>query len=184
MARTGGNPDIATAPKPGATSEIGKFKISLNAYKGSKKPRHISQRVPDNLVELYNWYKEISTKEINVLLEIQNMYKVMKEGMMDKLADKILSNETLTKKDLDHLKLIKDTLVDLHKLKYGDKKTVEHKIDMRDVRKAIFSENPKKIIEVNENGTVSQDMDRGGRGQGHAEENREDKESDGSAGKL
>ena len=177
------NPNIANERKTGPTSEIGKWKARVNRFQGSKN-QPPSRKVPPQLAELYNWYKGFRTKDIETLLELQNIYKVIKDGFIDRLADKILSNEQLTRKDLDHLKLIKDTLVDYHKLKYGDKKTVEHTITMKDVRKAIFSDKPKKVVEVEPDGSISQDMDRSGRSERTQQENGKNKKSDGSSGEV
>lgn len=176
-----GNPNIAKERKTGPTSEIGKWKARVNRFQGSKN-QPPCRKVPPKLASLYDWYKGLRTNEIETLLELQNLYKVMKGGLFERMTDKILSGEQLTKKDLDHLKLVKDTLVDFHKLKYGEKRTVEHKVDMKDVRRAIFSSKPTKIVEVEPDGTISQDMDRSGCSERTQQENGKNKKSNGSSG--
>lgn len=72
------------------------------------------------------------------------------------------AGEPLTKNDLKFMQLIKETLVEFHKMKYGEKKIVETTVSIEDVRKVIFSKEVttqkeiKKVVdaEVN-NDTVS-----------------------------
>ncbi len=176
MARIGGNPDIGEIAKTKSTgpkTEIGKWKAST--VRGSKKNIVNAKydKTPPEVRELWAWFKEIKTKEIETLIELKNLYNVVKSGLYNKLMEKVVGGEDLTRKDLDHIKLVKDTLVDLHKLKYGDRKVIEHKVDIKDIRRAIFSSNPKKVIEVNADGKISQDMG----GSGHGQDREQDRET-------
>ena len=88
----------------------------------------------------------MKTPELNELVELKNLYKVLKNNAAATIMDKMIAGEELNKRDIEILKLLKDTLVDTHKLKYGDKTTVEHKFSALDLRNAIFSNTGKKVI--------------------------------------
>ncbi|KKL48616.1 hypothetical protein LCGC14_2323720 [marine sediment metagenome] len=161
------NPNIGKeAHKGGPKTEVGKFMASIGAFKESKTN---TRPVPKKLAKLYLWFQGKTTKNINFLLELQNLYEVLKYYQIETISKKILSHEELSKKDFDALKLLKDTLVESNKIKYGDKKIIENVVSVKDVRAAIFSENlsTKKIVnaEVIEDEPVSQDLDRSGRGE-------------------
>lgn len=141
-----GNPNIRELIKTGPTTEIGKFKITLNALKDGKR-----SRIPPELMELYNWYKSLDRNEIDELIELKNMSFILKQVTMPAILQKLLNNEQLSKKELDAIRLWKETIVDLHKLKYGDKKVIESKITYEDVRKQIFSDKTIIDAEVIEN---------------------------------
>ncbi len=155
-----GNPNILEVSKhsTGPKTELGKFmrKVKLIA----------PQNIPHGMQELYDWYKGFNTKEVKTMLELNNIYNHLKTEMVECAAKRKLSGEGYTSKDLAMYKLIKETLVDIHKLIHGEKKTVKHEVTIDDIRNAMFSEKPKKIIEVSPDGTISQDMDRSGRGEG------------------
>jgi len=111
------NMDIANTPKPSAKTSVGKFYRNLSMFKREK--------VPKELLELYDFCKSLDTKKVNYILELTNLYKVIQKSMMPTLIDKMLHGEMLNKREIDALRLIKDTLVESHKLKYGDHKVIE-----------------------------------------------------------
>ena len=166
------NPDIKNFGQKGglATSSnpISKFRRELGKFKREK--------VPYELLSLYDWYKGLDKREIDYLLEIKNMYKLLQDITLPRLIDKALHGEDLTKNDIQKFKLLTDMMEKSHKLKYGDKKVIEKVVTMKDVRKAIFAD--KKVIDVKviNNGPVSQDLDR----TRHSEEPRENETSDDS----
>ncbi len=127
------------APKPGPLTSIGKFRAALNAYKGKTK-------VPAEVQELFEWTISMNTSELNELTELKNLYKVLKRNSAATIMDKMIAGEELNKRDIEILKLLKDTLVDTHKLKYGDKTTIEHKVTALDLRNAIFAPTPNKKV--------------------------------------
>lgn len=156
------NMDIKNTPKPGPLTTIGKFRASLNSYKAKG-----TTKIPEEIKELFEWALSMNTSELNELTELKNLYKVIKQNSAATIMDKMIAGEELNKRDIEILKLLKDTLVDTHKLKYGDKKTIEHKVTALDLRNAIFAPTPnKKVIHAkvlktggDENDDVSQDMD-------------------------
>ena len=166
------NPDIKNFGQKGglATSSnpISKFRRELGKFKREK--------VPYELLSLYDWYKGLDKREIDYLLEIKNMYKLLQDITLPRLIDKALHGEDLTKNDIQKFKLLTDMMEKSHKLKYGDKKVIEKVVTYDDVRRQMFSD--KKIInaKVISDEPISQDVDR----TRHPEEPREDKTSNGS----
>ena len=135
------NMNIKNAPKPGPLTPVGKFRASLNSYKGKE-----TTKIPVEIKELFEWSLSMKTTELNELTELKNLYKVIKQNSAATIMDKMIAGEELNKRDIEILKLLKDTLVDTHKLKYGDKKTIEHKVTALDLRNAIFSNKPDKRV--------------------------------------
>jgi len=154
----------------GATTTIGKFRRQLGCF--------TREYVPPDLLELFDFYKGMNTREINYVLELANLYKVVQKAMLPTLVDKITHGENLNKTEIDALRLLKDTLVESHKLKYGEHKVIERIVTANDLRKQIFYPD-KKIVDVediskekeeNLNEPVSQDLDRSGCGEEQSED--------------
>ena len=155
-----GNPNIRSIIKTGPTTELGKFKVSLNALKDGKR-----SRIPAEAMEVFNFWKSLDKKQINELIELKNFSIILKEITIPAIIEKVTLNEQLTKKELDTLRLWKETIVDLHKLKYGDKKVIEHQVTVADIRRQMMSD--KKIIdaEVLSNDPIRQSDDNSGSGE-------------------
>ena len=136
-----GNPNIKDIVKTGPTTELGKFKVSLNALKHGRRTE-----IPKEALEVYNWYKSLDRNELNEILELKNVSFIMKQLLLPVILQKIMNSESLNKKELDTLRLWKETIVDLHKLKYGDKKVIEHQVTVADIRRQMMSD--KKIIDA------------------------------------
>lgn len=142
-----GNPNIKEISQfsTGPTTKIGKFRISLNNYKKSG-----GRNIPDEIKELFEWYLAMKQKDVDCLLELKNLYQVLKVHTSAEIFDKIITGENLSKGDREMLKLLKDTLVDTQKLEFGEKSIIEHKVTYKDVRDQIFSDRmivDAKIIE-------------------------------------
>ena len=133
------NMSLKDAPKPGPLTPIGKFRSSLNAYKGRKD-------VPAEVRELYEFYLGLKTKEIDQLRELKNLSNIIKTNAVAIIFDKMIAGEELSKRDIELLKLFKDTNVESYKLEHGDKHVIEHKVTAVDIRNAIFA--GKKVIDV------------------------------------
>ena len=65
--------------------------------------------------------------------------------MIPSLIKTLESGSMPTKQQLDGLRLIKDILAESHKLKYGDKKVIEHVVTQADLIKHMKKQ---KIVEV------------------------------------
>ena len=123
MARPGGSPDIHEISKKstGPISEIGKFRSSLNSWKG--KGNFYLDRVPQEVKDLYTWFKGLTTNDRNFLFELQGIYDVLKANLLNgDIPKKVLSGEKLNKTELEQFKLLVDITEKHHKMKYGEKK--------------------------------------------------------------
>ncbi len=119
--------------------DIGKFKTDINALK--------LENVPPPLIELFSWIKSIKTKDVEPLLELKNFYKLMKASSFRQLVDRLLSGKVPTPQEIKYLRLIKDTIVDMNKMEFGEKRVVEHEINVKDIRRAMMADH-KKIVDV------------------------------------
>jgi len=88
-----------------------------------------------------NWIFSKETKQLKEILELENLFKLLK-GTTDRIIyeKKVLENQEFTKTDLAYFKLLKETLVDLNRLKYGDKK-VNVNVGYDDIREMMFGKN-------------------------------------------
>jgi hypothetical protein len=95
-------------------------------------------KVPDRLLLLYRWFHGMKSTEVKALMELKQIYKLVKSESFARMSEKISQGEQLSKKDLDFLKFMKDLLVDLHKLEFGEKHHVEHEVTIADIRNVVL----------------------------------------------
>lgn len=87
---------------------------------------------------VYNWVRSYSSKQLQELMELENLFKLVKGTTDDIIYEKLVKNKgELNKKDLLHFKLLKEILVDLHKLKHGTK-NVTMNVGYNDIREMMF----------------------------------------------
>ena len=86
---------------------------------------------------LMNFIKSRKGTELVEIIELENMLRLLKGDEQRKIWMKIATNEDLTNGELKMLSLIKDLIVDLHKLKYGEKR-VNINTDFKDIREMMF----------------------------------------------
>ena len=122
-------------------SGIAKFKQDLSKFSRDR----VSQYSPE-LLPLFDWFNKMDRNHIDYLLELKNVYSLIQNAMLPGLVDKLTHGESLNKKDLDALRLLKDILADSHKLKFGDKKVIEKVVTIDDIRRQMTSD--KKIIDA------------------------------------
>ena len=132
------NMNLKNTPKITAKTPIGKFRRDLGKF--------TRERIPDELLDLYDWYKGMDTREINYVLELKNIYGVLKTNLLNSLYEKFSKGEQPTKAEVEQIKLVVDIMEKSHKLKYGDKKVIEHIVTAKDVRKQVFGN--REIIDV------------------------------------
>lgn len=151
-----GNPMLKFAPKTSAKTPIGQLRRNIKLFNRE----YVAQYSPECL-DLYDWLCANDTRRIDYLLELKNLYAVLQTATFPQILDKITNREALSKKDLDALRLIKEVLVDSHKLKYGDKKVIENIVTVADIRRQMMSD--KKIIdaEVLSNNTATSNSEQG-----------------------
>ncbi len=125
MANLKGNLNIALTPKTSAKTPVGKFYRNLSNFSRDK--------IPPELLELYDWVKQLDTKKVNYLKELKNLALVIQKTMLPKLIEKLINGETLKRNELDSLRLVKEIWTDSHKLKFGDKKIIENVVTQADL---------------------------------------------------
>ena len=141
MPRPGGNPDIREVSKKstGPTSELGKFRVSLNAYKGHDSNTYRNRRIPQEVRDTYAWYKALSTGERKFIFEMKGIYEVLKGNYHNnkELSKKILNGKQLDPIELKQFELLVNILEKLQKMEYGEKH-ININADIKDIRDAMF----------------------------------------------
>jgi len=147
MAREGGNPDIKDhAHKGGPKTKIGKLKVSLQPNATPSVDSIAAKAVgfdgtKEKLQAYHNFVSFVLGHPIKTLTEIERLEGMM--GMMEinfnKIVERLEKGEELSDKDRKNMFLVKDTLVDIHKLKYGEKK-ININADLKDIRDLMMQE--------------------------------------------
>ncbi len=88
---------------------------------------------------LYNFVHSLSRDDLKEILELENMFTLLKGTTDDLMYRKVLQNKELSPKDLAQFKLLKEILVELHRLKHGQK-NVNVNIGYKDVQDMMFRE--------------------------------------------
>ena len=143
------NMNIGNIQHTGPTTKIGKLRNSMHALKTGASIREDStvakavgfDKTKDKLQAYYNFVSFVLDQPIKSLSEIERMeglLAVMENNLMD-LIKKQEEGQSLTDKDRKDMFLMKDTLVELHKLKYGEKK-LNITASYKDIRDLMFEE--------------------------------------------
>ena len=119
-----------------STSEMGRF----------IRTAQVTKNIPEEAQALFNWYKGKTKKEIDYLKELTNIYEVLKGGILESMLKKMDQGILISRQELDQFRLITDILQKSHKLKYGDKKVVEHVVTIADIRRQMEDSTGKKIL--------------------------------------
>ena len=138
------NENLANEIKTGPTSEIGKFRTSLNAVRGNKTNKY--NNIPPKIRELYNFFKQYNSEEINHLMQFKKLIQLFEEISFPAMVERMEKGQVPNKREMDMLRLLKESYVDVHKLEFGDKKVIEHQVSVHDLRKQMFSD--KVIIDA------------------------------------
>jgi len=143
IAKPKGNPNIREISKlsTGPKTELGKFRSSINAYKGHDSNEWRNKQIPKKVRELFSWYKGLSVHERDFLFEMKGIYEALKGNLQNnkEFADKLLSGEPLKSSEREHIKLLIDSLDKLQKHTHGEKK-VNINVDVRNLRDSLFED--------------------------------------------
>ncbi len=148
-----GNPNIANTPNIGPKTVIGKLRNSLHAVKSSQP--HITQvnknslaakavgfdGTKEKLQAYHNFVSFVLGQPIKSLSEIQRLEGLLAimETNLGEIIKRQNEGKPLTDKDRKDMFLVKDTLAELHKIKYGEKR-ININTDLKDIRDAMFEE--------------------------------------------
>ena len=149
MARIGGNPNIMNVQRTGPITKIGKLRNSLHGLKtgdqinkDSKVAKFVGfDGTKEKLQAYHNFVSFVLDQPIKSLSEIERlegMLAVLEKNLTD-VIERQDQGKPITDKDRKDMFLMKDTLVDLHKLKYGEKR-LNVTASYKDIRDAMFEE--------------------------------------------
>ena len=149
--RKGGNPNIANISREKSTgpkTEIGKFLQAAGRYTGDEvnAGNLKSKPIPNDLKELYVFFKGKGMEGIDQLKKLRDLSLVLEQLAIPKLLERLIKGEVPDKRELETLRLLKETLVDSFKLEYGEKKTITHEVTVHDLRRQMMSD--KTIIDA------------------------------------
>ena len=101
------------------------------------------QRYGDSVKNLDNynlfiaWIKTKTGEDLNEIMKLENLITLLETDMTNRAMGKLEKQEPLTDEDVRQIRLLKDALVELHKLKYGEKQ-INVNADFKDIRKMMF----------------------------------------------
>ncbi len=154
MTRPVGNPNIANTPNPGPTTPVGKLVNSINKYKNKPvgmqaviNPDSMAAKVVDfdkstpeatkRSLEAYHNFVDWAlnrrnpTRELTEIAKLEGLMSMM-EANLAKALERLGKGEALSDKDRKDMFLMKDTLKDIHEMKYG-RKQVNVNADLKDI---------------------------------------------------
>ena len=150
-----GNPNLKDEKKVGPQTKIGKLRNSLHPIKYKNKsalkinPESMAAKAvgydksKESLQAYHNFVSFVLEQPIKSLNEIERLEGLlaMMEISFSKVLTRLEAGESLSDKDRKEFFLMKDTLVELHKIKYGEKKVnVNIDGDLKDIRDMMFEE--------------------------------------------
>jgi len=137
-----GNPNIADAyaKSTGPITDVGKFRTSLNSYTGNDTNESRQRKIPQEVKNLYVWFKNLTKEDREFLFEMQGIYDILKVNIQNSgLRQKVESGELLTRAERDQINMMMEALEKAHKMKYGEKR-VNINADLKDIRDYMFDE--------------------------------------------
>jgi len=164
--KNSGNPNIRDAymKSTGPTTEMGKFRASLNSSKELTKYTNINQMgdslvckmmkeagvdfsIPKKALELRNlfviWARYYNGKELSEIQQIDQLIQIIDTDMSQRVMEKLNMGIALDDGDLKLMRLLKETLESSHRMKFGEKK-VNINVGYNDIRKMMFpDDNPR-----------------------------------------
>lgn len=92
---------------------------------------------------VYQWVSCKSGRDLKEIFELENMFALLKGTTEDIIYKRVVEKHgEFSKEDLAHFRLLKETLVELHRLKHGEKK-VNVNVGYKDIRELMFNDNNK-----------------------------------------
>lgn len=161
MTRPIGNPNIANTPNPGPTTPVGKLVNSINKFKNKPvgtqaiiNPDSMAAKVVDfdkstpeatkKSLEAYHNFvdwalkRKHPTRDLTEIAKLEGLMSMM-EANLARALERLGKGEALSDKDRKDMFLMKDTLKDIHEMKYG-RKQVNLNTSYKDIRDAMFEE--------------------------------------------
>ncbi len=87
---------------------------------------------------LYKWIESKTGAELKEINELENMFILLKGSVDEIMYEKLMGGKKeLSPRDLAHFKLLQSILVDLNKIKYGEKR-INVNFGYKDIQEAMF----------------------------------------------
>lgn len=86
-----------------------------------------------------NWIHSKNAMELREIIELENMFCLLKGTTEDVLYKKLMNGSELSPSDIAKFKLFKELLVELHTLKHGQKH-VNINANLKDIREIMWGE--------------------------------------------
>ena len=150
--RVGGNPDIVNTPNTGPKTKVGKLRNSMHGIKFTSNPKYINpdsmaakavgfDKTKEKLQAYHNFVSFVLEQPIKSLTEIERLEGLLAvmETNLNNTITKLEEGGKLDDKDRKDIFLMKDILVDLSKIKYGEKR-INVNASYKDIRDAMFEE--------------------------------------------
>jgi len=107
---------------------------------------------PNWKVDLHNhnlfvsWIRSHGKEELAEIVRIEQIITLMEVDLANRATQKLADAQPLSTTDLSVVKMVKDSLVELHKLKHGETKiNINTKTDFKSIRDLVFGEQPKVV---------------------------------------
>ncbi len=149
LGRPGGNPDIVNTPNIGPKTKIGKLRNSMHGVKSGLQVNPNSMaakavgfdKTKEKLQAYHNFVSFVLEQPIKSLTEIERLEGLLAvmETNLNNTITKLEEGGKLDDKDRKDIFLMKDILVDLSKIKYGEKR-ININASYKDIRDAMFEE--------------------------------------------
>lgn len=134
----------------GKTNQGGPSNYRKNLVKTLMEEAH--EINPEWKVDLHNhnlfisWIRSHNKQELAEVVRIEQLITLMEVDLANRASQKLADAQPLSVADLNVLKMVKDSLVELHKLKHGETRiNINAKTDFKTIRDLVFEPAPKIV---------------------------------------
>lgn len=150
-----GNPNMKYLDGTGAKTETGKMMVEVgtraikksNGWTDASRVKKLMKEagvdfsVMEKAIEQRNlfeiWLRGFNTKELNEIERIDSLIQILETDVSNRVMEKLTMGVPLEEEDMKLIRLLKDTLVDSHKMKFGERH-VNISADYKDIREMMF----------------------------------------------
>lgn len=141
-----GNPNIGEISKKTSTgpkSEEGKLRIQASHNRGKELENKFKKAgLSMEAYKLFSFFvRSHQTKGLQEITRLEDVIGVLETDFSMRALSKIEQGLPLDPDDIKQIKLLKESLVDLHKMKYGEKR-LNVNASYQDIQNMMFGEDP------------------------------------------
>lgn len=124
-------------------SMAAKLRNSYNKLKQLPMPDGITPADNKDEVGVYRadlfllWVKSKQGKELKEIVDLENLAQLLKGDAHQRVFKKIAQNQSLTAEDLSYIKLYKEIIETLHRMKHGEKR-INVNASLKDIREMMW----------------------------------------------